>query len=119
MNFLLLFRMPRAAVLTKEASDACFREMMAFVEDLKATNSLLFDSQVLAESEALRFTREAGVTHVRPGPFLESPETIGGFFVIRTNTRAEAVELAKRCPHQQVGAVELRPLNDTDTNAYP
>ncbi len=119
MNFLLLFRMERSAMPDKETSDRCFRDMMEFVGELKRGGHLIFDSQVLSEAEALRVTREAGIPRIRQGPFLEFPETIGGFFVIRAKSREEAVEIATRCPHQQVGPVELRPLNDTDLNAYP
>jgi len=118
MKFLLLFKMARDAMPDQALSDKCFREMMVFVDELKSSCKLVFDSQVLPESEALRFTRAAGATSVRAGPFLETSETLGGFFVIRAADRDEAVALARRCPHQQVGAVELRPLNESDENAY-
>src|SRR5512140_550381 len=48
---------------------------------------------------------------VADGPFAESKEAIGGYFLLRVNTLDEAVAIAKGCPGLQYGAVvEVRPV---------
>jgi hypothetical protein len=45
---------------------------------------------------------------VTDGPFTETKEVIGGFFLIDCKNRKEAIEIAKKCPHNRVGTVEVR-----------
>lgn len=48
---------------------------------------------------------------VSDGPFTESKETIGGYFLLKVNTMDEAVAIAKGCPGLAYGAVvEVRPI---------
>lgn len=116
MRYLLTFLMDPAALPDSELSNKCFGEMMAFVEELTQWGKLLFNSQVLPEPPATRLTAV-------DGPLTERQSTsefvLGGFFVITAASHAEALEIARRCPHTQVGPVELRALNETDENAYP
>ena len=42
------------------------------------------------------------------GPFAETKEMVGGFFLIEAADRAEALEIARRCPAAELGPVELR-----------
>jgi hypothetical protein len=46
------------------------------------------------------------------GPFLETKESLGGFYVIETSTLDEAIELAKSVPRSPGLAAELRPIPD-------
>lgn len=49
------------------------------------------------------------------GPFAETKEQLGGFFVVEANNLDEAVDLAARMPHlEDGGAVEIRPIWDMD-----
>jgi hypothetical protein len=51
---------------------------------------------------------------VADGPFAESKEAIGGYFLLRVNTLDEAVAIAKECPGLPYGAkVEVRPVAET------
>ena len=59
-------------------------------------------------SKTLR--RDAGEVAVLDGPYTESKDIVGGFYLIAVATEAEAVEIARRCPHlANGGTVELRP----------
>ncbi len=52
---------------------------------------------------------------VTDGPFIESKELIGGFYIISANTIEEATDLAKGCPTLRLGGrVEIRPVMDID-----
>jgi len=50
-------------------------------------------------------SREMRITD---GPFAESKEVIGGFFIVSAATYEEAVELCRDCPHLEYGAIEVR-----------
>src|ERR1041385_4005878 len=50
---------------------------------------------------------------VSDGPFAESKEAVGGYFLLRVNTIDEAVEIAKKCPGLEYGIqVEVRPVRE-------
>ncbi|MGH7859325.1 MAG: YciI family protein, partial [Candidatus Binatia bacterium] len=49
-----------------------------------------------------------GRTVVTDGPFAETKDVVGGYSLVRAASRAEAIELAKRCPHAKWGPIEVR-----------
>jgi hypothetical protein len=59
-------------------------------------------------AEAVRVEAKEGRVVVTDGPFTETKEMVGGFFVIEAADRAEAVAIAKRCPHTSLGPFEVR-----------
>ncbi len=52
----------------------------------------------------------AGDAVVTDGPFAETKEQLGGFYLIKTANLDEAIEAAKRCPGSRYGSIELRPI---------
>ena len=75
----------------------------------------------LAGGEALAATRTAtsirGGSTVTDGPFLETKEALGGFYVVEARDLDHALEIAKGCP-APFGGVEVRPIVDP-TQANP
>lgn len=116
MRFLLSFLMDSNALPDSGLSNKCFDEMMEFVDELNEAGKLLFDSQVLPNPRVVRIATTDGIV-AKSDP--KTDETLGGFFVITAATHSDALAIAERCPHHQVGPVELRALNETDENAYP
>jgi len=56
----------------------------------------------------VRVREKGGRLTVTDGPFTETKEMVGGFFVIEAANRQEAIEIAKQCPHTALGSVEVR-----------
>jgi hypothetical protein len=54
-----------------------------------------------------------GKPHVADGPFAESKEVMGGFFLIEAENYDRAVALAKTCPHMEFGSIEVREIEMT------
>jgi hypothetical protein len=108
MPFLLLILEPQGQrrVRTPEEGRAVYARMVDYSARLKdrgvlvATNSL--------RSEAVRLTVEAGQKRVVDGPFAESKELIGGFFLLRCDTREEALGYAADCPAAEWASIEVR-----------
>jgi hypothetical protein len=49
---------------------------------------------------------------VTDGPFAETKEQLGGYYVINTSNLDEAIEAAKGCPGARFGSIELRPIQE-------
>lgn len=110
MKYLLTFHMRADHMPSAELNDKCFSEMMELVDELKKNNILVFDSQVLPTPAALRIENNVARDDLE--------ETLGGFFIVDVESHEQAVTLAQECPHNQVGAVQLHALNESDANAY-
>jgi hypothetical protein len=74
--------------------------------------NLLRGSQKLVDRTGRRMRTQNGKLFVTEGPFSESQEVLGGFFVIEVPGYNEAVEIAKTCPHMVDGnLIEIRELD--------
>jgi hypothetical protein len=89
------------------------QERRAIVERHIEWSRRLRDDGVLVSSEALTPAREAVVVRrgrLSDGPFAETKEQVGGFYVLECGSRAEAVEYARRAPESPGLVVEVRPI---------
>ena len=57
------------------------------------------------------FVNEGGELKVHDGPYADTREQLGGYFIINARDMDEAIEWAKRCPASQWGPVEIRPYH--------
>lgn len=82
----------------------------AYTEKLAAVGVLLGGDEldVIAKAKSVR---GIGGTHVVDGPFVDTKESLGGYYMIECATEAEALKWAKQAPTMlHGGGVELRPL---------
>jgi hypothetical protein len=56
----------------------------------------------------VRLEKHDGKAQLLDGPFTESKELIGGFFLLDCHTRAEALRLADECPAAEWASIEVR-----------
>jgi hypothetical protein len=84
--------------------------MVRYAEDLKSRGLLRAVESLTSHSDATRVRMQNGKPSVLDGPFIESKEMVGGFFLVDCNTREEAIALAKACPAAQWCTVEVRAL---------
>lgn len=89
-----------------EAGQALYERMLGFTGELKQAGVLVTSSSLATAATRLR--REAGAPLVTDGPFTESKEMIGGFFLIDVPSQAEAMQWAARCPASSWATVEIR-----------
>lgn len=74
---------------------------------------LLYVDDPLLEPSRASTVRIRGARVLRTdGPFAETTEWLGGYFIVDCADLAEAVALAERCPTALVGSVEVRPVMD-------
>jgi hypothetical protein len=115
MKFLCLAYEDEAALhaLSAEEWDALRRETLAYVEDLRTRGALVLTHALQSVRTAATVRVRAGSTLVTDGPYAETKEMIGGFFLIDAADLAEATALAARWPSARIGAIEVRPIEET------
>jgi hypothetical protein len=83
--------------------------MMKFNEELAAAGVLLSLDGLHPSSKGARVTwNDQGKPIVMDGPFTETREIIGGFWMLQVKSREEAIEWAKRVPSEDARRIELR-----------
>lgn len=98
--------------LSEREWQALRQETLDYVDGLRASGRLL-DAQPLQSATAGAVVRvRQGRTSVTDGPFVETKEQIGGFFLIDVADRDEALRIAAAWPSARIGSIEVRPLED-------
>ena len=89
---------------------AIFQGHMRFAEELRTAGKMVASERLRPDGEASRVSVKAGQRQVMDGPFAETKEALGGFYLIECDTREEAVEWAKKIPLREGVFVEVRPI---------
>jgi hypothetical protein len=108
MSYMLLIVEPRGQRLTRtrvQGHDA-YQRMLDYTAALKQHGVLVASNSL--KSEAVRLEKHDGKGQLRDGPFTESKELIGGFFLIDCGSRAEALRFADECPAAEWATIEVR-----------
>lgn len=99
-------------VLTQSEWDDLRTKTLEYVDTLRREGYLV-------ETQALQSARTAVTVRVRngelltcDGPFAETKEQIGGFFMIEVEDQEEAVRIASQWPSAQIGTIEVRPIEE-------
>src|SRR5215510_3975675 len=83
-------------------------KMMKYNEELAKTGALIALDGLQPASNGARISFSGGKCSVTDGPFAETKEVVGGYWMIQVNSKKEAVEWAKRCPAQDGDVIEVR-----------
>jgi len=112
---MLIYTDPAAgpAVGTPEQA-AAQQEWMQYSQELAATGSLLAGDALQGTETATTVRVRAGDTLTTDGPFAETKEVLGGFYMIDVDGLDEALAWAARMPNITYGSVEVRPLMEFD-----
>lgn len=103
---------------TFDAPDEAVAKMIAYNEELIKAGAVITMEGLTHPTHGVRVTYDSGQAIATDGPFSESKEVVGGFWVIKTDTREEAIEWAKRVPVvEKDDVVELRQIFDFED--YP
>ena len=110
MSYMLLILEPQGQRRSRAPEDGrdLYQRMLDYTESLKARGVLLASDSL--RSLAARVSTRAGRQSVLDGPFAESKELIGGFFLLDCATREEAVGLAAECPAAEWATIEVREI---------
>lgn len=87
------------------------RKSMAICADLEKEGKLLAASPLMSVSTSKTVRVRDGKSLVTTGPFAETTEQLGGYYILDVASEEEALAIAGRIPPASVGSVEVRPLD--------
>jgi hypothetical protein len=109
MRYLLLIANDETAVGTA-SGDAVSPEYQAFVADIAQRGILQGGERLRPSTDATTVQVRNGEVLTVDGPFAETKEQLGGYFVVECKDLDEAIEVASKIPGALDGSVEVRPI---------
>jgi hypothetical protein len=97
------------AALSDEERNAVYERYRTFGEEARAAGKLVDGAELQAATTATTVRVRSDETVVTDGPFAETREQLGGYYVLDCDSIDEAVALAAKIPAAQHGTIEVRP----------
>ena len=112
MNYMLLIYHDEMAFagMTEDERQALYSEYRQLREELSKSGRFLAGSQLTPATTASSVRVRDGKQMVTDGPFAETKEQLGGYFLIEAKDVAEANDIAARIPSARLGTIEVRAL---------
>jgi hypothetical protein len=111
MRYMLLINSEKAAPPPQASEmEAILKAHQRFGEELLATKKMVHAERLRSDDEASRIRFKAGQRQIIDGPFTETKEVLGGFYLIECDSKSEAVEWAKKIPLREGGYVDVVPV---------
>jgi hypothetical protein len=95
------------------------QEYFAYTNDLRASGKHLGGEALQPVRTAKTVTSSGGDPLVTDGPFAETKEQLGGFYLVDVDTEDEALEWAAKIPSARFGRIEVRPVMVFDREEAP
>jgi len=110
MKYMLLIYFEELAALSETERQDCYVESMQLAQQLHASGQYLAANPLHPTSTATSVRVRDGRRFVTDGPFAETREQLGGYFLIDAKNLEEAIDVAARIPMARKGTVEIRPV---------
>ena len=109
MKYMLLVYLDEQVLSETERED-CYVKSAQLTQDLNASGHYLGAGPLHPTSTATSVRVREGQRFVTDGPFAETREQLGGYYLIEARDLDEAIGIAERIPVARVGTIEIRPL---------
>jgi hypothetical protein len=113
VRYMLLIYLDEQALDDTER-EACYRESTQLANEINSTGQYAAAAPLHPTSTATSIRVRQGKRIVTDGPFAETREQLGGYFLINATDLDEAMGIAARIPMAQRGTVEIRPVIEID-----
>lgn len=112
MQYLLLIYANEQAnaQMSQEAGHQLITDYMAFTEGVKASGHYRSGEALMPTTQATTVRVREGKTLTTDGPFAETREQLGGFYLIEAEHLDDAIKIAARIPDAKNGSIEVRPI---------
>ncbi len=112
MQYMLLIYGNEAAMksATQADRDAMFRSYHDYTQSIIKTGNMKAGDALQPTATATTVRVRDGKTLTTDGPFAETREQLGGYYLVEAKDLDEATKLAARIPGAQVGSIEVRPV---------
>jgi len=109
MRYMLLIYGAEGA-LDEASREACYKESVALTHEINATGQFLAAAPLQSVSTARSVRLRGGKRLVTDGPFAETREHLGGYYLVDAASVDDAIEIAAKIPGARWGTVEVRPV---------
>jgi hypothetical protein len=96
--------------MTEADAERHFEEYRTFIEDIRASGHYVGCNRLLPPDSATTIRVRQGKVAITDGPWVETKEQLGGYFLIEARDLDEAIRVAARIPGAWIGCVEVRPV---------
>jgi hypothetical protein len=115
MKFLCLICAERVMEQMPEAdAEKHFDDYREFTETIRQSGHFIGCNRLLPPGTATTVRVRQGKVSTTDGPYAETKEQLGGYYVIEARDMNEAVQVAARIPGAWIGCVEVRPIAEDD-----
>jgi hypothetical protein len=109
MKYMLLVYMNEDA-MTDDERQHCYVESAQLTQKLNATGQYVAAGPLRSVSTATSVRVREGKRLVTDGPFAETREQLGGYYIVEAKDLDEAMAIAERIPPAKYGTIEIRPM---------
>jgi hypothetical protein len=113
MQYMLLVYLDEAA-MNEEERQECYVDSAALTQDLNNEGCFVAAAPLHPVATATSVRVRDGKLMVTDGPFAETREQLGGFYLVEAENLDEALAIAARIPPARIGTIEVRPVLQID-----
>ena len=114
MRYMLLIYESEANAqkMTQEDGQKMMGEYMQFTEDIKKSGHYVGGDALQPTSTATTVRVRQNKVSTTDGPFAETKEQLGGFYMINAKDLNDAIQIAAKIPSSKIGSIEVRPIQE-------
>jgi len=102
----------KMATMSKDEGEAFMGEYFAFTEGIKQSGHYLGGNALQPVNTATTVRTRGGKLSTTDGPFAETKEQLGGYYLIEARDLNDALQVAAKIPSAKTGSVEVRPIQE-------
>ena len=96
--------------MSDEEKHSIYGEYFAYTDELQKTGAFVTGAPLQPTQTATTVRVREGEALVTDGPFAETKEQLGGYYLVDVETLDEALEWAQKIPGARLGSIEVRPV---------
>jgi hypothetical protein len=107
----------KIAGMSQSEQEKFMGDYFTFTEDIRKSGHHLAGEALQPVNTATTIRMRNGKISTTDGPFAETKEQLGGFYMINARDLNEAIKVAAKIPSAKLGSIEIRPIQEFDQQA--
>jgi hypothetical protein len=115
MKYLCLIYADESIVqrMSKAEADSMIAEYVAFTETMRKSGTFVGGNRLQRVEAATTVRLRDGKLSTTDGPFAETKEQLGGYYLVEARDLNDAIQVASRIPGARIGSIEVRPIAES------